>query len=77
MKWLRRWRERNDRNPVKSAPQLPEIDPIEELARIVGEAQERDGEDERQFETNAKRSAEPIKRHPSRTPPFSRRRRRS
>jgi hypothetical protein len=50
MRWLRRWRERDDRHLIKSATPLPEIDPIEELARIVGEAQERDAEDERRFE---------------------------
>ena len=52
MRWLRRWRERDDRHLIKAtAPSpLPEIDPIEELARIVGEAQERDAEEERRFE---------------------------
>jgi hypothetical protein len=29
------------------------VDPIEELARIVGEAQERDAKDERRFEVSA------------------------
>jgi hypothetical protein len=46
MRWLRRWRERDDRHLIKGATPLPEIDPIEELARIVGEAQKRDAEDE-------------------------------
>jgi hypothetical protein len=55
MRWLRRWRERDDRHLIKatSPSPLPEIDPIEELARIVGEAQERDAEDERRFEDSA------------------------
>jgi hypothetical protein len=55
MRWLRRWRERDDRHLFKATPPapLPEIDPIEELARIVGEAQERDAEDERRFEDSA------------------------
>jgi hypothetical protein len=56
MRWLRRWRERDDRHLIKAtAPSpLPEIDPIEELARIVGEAQERDAADERRFESLAR-----------------------
>jgi hypothetical protein len=55
MRLLRPWRERDDRHLIKAtAPSpLPEIDPIEELARIVGEAQERDAEDERRFEDAA------------------------
>jgi hypothetical protein len=47
LRWLRRWRERDDRHLVKQAEPLPDLDPIEELARIVGEAQERDADDER------------------------------
>ena len=54
MRWFRRWRERDDRHLIKGATPLPEIDPIEELARIVGEAQERDAEDERSFEQLAR-----------------------
>jgi hypothetical protein len=36
MRWLRRWRERDDRHLFKATPPapLPEIDPIEELARM-------------------------------------------
>jgi hypothetical protein len=56
MRWLRRWGERDDRHLIKGATPLPEIDPIEELARIVGEAQERDADDERRFERLARRS---------------------
>jgi hypothetical protein len=50
IRWLRRWRERDDLHLVKPAAPLPDVDPIEELARIVGEAQERDTEDERRFD---------------------------
>jgi hypothetical protein len=50
MRWLRRWRERDDQHLFKASTPLPDIDPIEELARIVGDAQERDNEDERRFE---------------------------
>ena len=52
MRWLRRWRERDDRHLFKATPPtpLPEIDPIDELARIVGDAQERDAGDEGRFE---------------------------
>ena len=51
MRWFRRWRERDDRHLIKSAAApLPEIDPIDELARIVGDAQERDADDEGRFE---------------------------
>jgi hypothetical protein len=50
MRWLRRWRERDDRHLIKSAAQLPDIDPIEELERLIREAQERDAEDEGRFE---------------------------
>jgi Protein of unknown function (DUF3761) len=41
LRWLLRWRERDDRSLVKRivAP-IPEIDPIEELRRIVGEPHE-------------------------------------
>jgi hypothetical protein len=54
IRWLRRWRERDDRHLIKGATPLPEIDPIEELARIVEEAQRRDAEDERHFERLAR-----------------------
>jgi hypothetical protein len=48
LRWLRRWRERDDQRLVKRAAE-PDIDPIEELARIVGQAQDRDAEDERRL----------------------------
>jgi hypothetical protein len=44
-RWLRRWRERDDRHLFKA----PEVDPVDELIRMVGEAQERDAEDERRL----------------------------
>jgi hypothetical protein len=46
IRWFRRWRERDDRHLIKSQNPLPEVDPIEELARIIGDAQEQDAEDE-------------------------------
>ena len=54
MRWPRRWRERDDRHLIKGATPLPEIDPIDELAGIVGEAQKRDAEDERRFKRMAR-----------------------
>jgi hypothetical protein len=38
LQWLRRWHEGDDRPLVKRAGLLPDIDPIEELIRILGEA---------------------------------------
>jgi hypothetical protein len=49
LRWLRRWRERDDRRLVKRTEPLSDVDPIEELIRIVNEAQERDAEDERRL----------------------------
>jgi hypothetical protein len=46
--WLRRWRERDNRHLFKAAAPLP-VDPVEELIRVVNEAQERDAEDERRL----------------------------
>jgi hypothetical protein len=68
MRWLRRWRERDDRHLIKGTPPspLPEIDPIEELARIVGEAQERDADDERRFERLSRPSPMRDLRRPDR-----------
>ena len=43
---LRRRRERDDRHLVKPTGSSAEIDPVEELIRVVSEAQERDAEDE-------------------------------
>jgi hypothetical protein len=48
LRWLRRWRERDDRHLVKQAGPLP-VDPIDELIPIVNLAQERDAEDERRL----------------------------
>jgi hypothetical protein len=50
MRWLRRWRERDDQHLFKASTPSPEIDPIDEFARIVGDAQERDADDERRFD---------------------------
>jgi hypothetical protein len=51
LRWLWRVRLRADRRLFKGAVSAPpEIDPIEELSRIVGEAQERDATDELRFE---------------------------
>lgn len=50
IRWLRRLSERDDRHLFKASTPLPEIDPIEELGRHIGEAQERDAEDEGRFE---------------------------
>jgi len=50
LRWLRRWRERDDRHLVKRAAPERDVDPIEELARIVGQAQERDADDERRLD---------------------------
>ena len=48
LRWLRRWRERDDQHLVKRDAPLP-ADPIDELRRIANEAQERDAADERRF----------------------------
>jgi len=51
LRWLRRWRERaDDRRPVKPTAPSPDIDPIDELIRVVSEAQDRDAEDERRLD---------------------------
>jgi hypothetical protein len=49
LRWLRRWRERDDRHLVKRAGSSADVDPLEELIRVVNEAQERDAEDERRL----------------------------
>jgi hypothetical protein len=46
LRWLRRWRERDDQHLVKPLDPPVVIDPLEELIRVVNEAQERDAEDE-------------------------------
>jgi hypothetical protein len=48
--WLRQPREREDRHLVKGATPAPaEMNPLEELSRIVGEAQALDRADERRY----------------------------
>lgn len=49
LRWFRRWRQRDDRRLVKRAGPLPDVDPIEELIRIINEAQERSAGDERRL----------------------------
>ena len=45
-RWLHRWRQRDDQHLVKrSAPET--ADPIDQLRRLINEAQERDAADER------------------------------
>ena len=46
---LRRRRERDDGHLVKPTGSSADIDPVEELIRVVSEAQERDAEDERRL----------------------------
>ena len=46
LRWLRRRWERDDRRLVKPVAQSPDVDPIEELVRIIGEAQDSDAADE-------------------------------
>jgi hypothetical protein len=36
LRWLRRWRERDDQHPFKAAATAP-VDPIGELIRVVAE----------------------------------------
>jgi hypothetical protein len=45
-----RLRERDDLHPFKRTEPVRNLDPIEELARMVGEAQERDADDERRLD---------------------------
>ena len=63
MRWLRRWRERDDRSLTKSTLPLPDVDPIEELSRLIGEAQKRDAEDQRRFQSLARQK--PTRRRPN------------
>jgi hypothetical protein len=49
LRWFGRWRERDDRRLVKGVEPSPDVNPIEELIRIVNDAQERDAEDERRL----------------------------
>jgi hypothetical protein len=46
---LRHWRERDDGHLIKSADPLADINLLEELIRIVNEAQKHDAEDERRL----------------------------
>src|SRR3984957_8600617 len=46
---LRPQRERDDGHLVKSIGSSADFDPVEELIRVVSEAQERDAEDERRL----------------------------
>ena len=46
---LRRWHERDDGHLIKSPDPLADINLLEELIRIVNEAQERDAKDERRL----------------------------
>jgi hypothetical protein len=56
---LRGSRERDDRDLLKAATPAPqEVDPIEELSRIVGEAQDRNAKDELRFERQAREHRE-------------------
>jgi hypothetical protein len=45
LRWLRSWRERDDRHLFKA----PDVDPVDELIHALNEAQERDVEDERRL----------------------------
>ncbi len=46
--WLRRLTSRRP-SPGTAREPVPEVDPMEELLRIVGEVQDRDAEDERRL----------------------------
>jgi hypothetical protein len=48
LQWLRRWRERDDRHLARPRS-LEHVDPLEELIRVVNEAQDRDAGDERRL----------------------------
>jgi hypothetical protein len=66
IRWLRRWRERDDRHLIKSVAPLSDIDPIEELDHLISEAQERDAEDEGRFERLSRPSRTRDHRRPNR-----------
>ena len=38
LRWMRHWREQDDQSLVKPSGLFPDIDPVEELSRILGEA---------------------------------------
>jgi hypothetical protein len=48
LRWLRRWRERDDQRLIEP-PLLGKVDLLEELIRVVNEAQEHDAHDERRL----------------------------
>jgi hypothetical protein len=48
LRWLRCWRERENQLPIEPLP-LADVDPLEELIRVVNEAQVRDARDERRL----------------------------
>jgi hypothetical protein len=48
LQWLRRWWGQDDQQLVKPGPS-EHLDPIEELIRVVNEAQDRDARDERRL----------------------------
>jgi hypothetical protein len=50
LSWLRWRREKDDHSLVKPVAQSPDVDPIEELVRIIGEAQDSDAADEAQLD---------------------------
>jgi hypothetical protein len=65
LRWIHRWREREDQRLVKLAGPLPDVEPIEELMRIINDAQECDAAGERHLHF-------PMRRGPH--PSYSRRR---
>jgi transposase-like protein len=65
LRWVRRWRERDDLHLFKPAALLP-VDPLEELIRVVNEAQERDAEDERRLYPARGERRSPYQRRPDR-----------
>jgi hypothetical protein len=55
-RWLRRWRLREERRRVvEPDAALRDVDPIEELIRVINEAQERDADDERRLDLYIRR----------------------
>ena len=48
LQWLRRWRGRDEQQLVKPGPS-EHVEPLEELIRVVNEAQDRDAGDERRL----------------------------
>ena len=53
LQWLRRWREQRDDRHLARPRSLEHVDPLEELIRVVNEAQDREAGDERRlYDTN-------------------------